>query len=75
MNWLTIALGVLLIAFGIATSILRMTRPQLFAKLEAMKQRWGERAGFWLHVVGYSVVPIISGLSFALAGMYGISIF
>jgi hypothetical protein len=75
MNWLTIALGVLMIAFGIATSIVRRTRPQLFAKLEPMKQRWGERAGFWLHVLGYSVVPIISGLSFAIAGAYGVAVF
>ena len=75
MNWMTIALGLAMIAFGIVSSILRMTHPHLFRKLEPMKQRWGEQAGFWLHVFGYSIVPIVGGVMFVISGMRGGAIF
>jgi hypothetical protein len=58
MNWTTIIFGTVMIAFGIATTMLGVIHPRVFWKLEPMKQRWGLRAGFCVHVLGYSIVPI-----------------
>jgi hypothetical protein len=75
MNWTTIGLGLAMVAFGLTTSILRVTSPHLFAKLEPMKERWGPRAGLWIHVLGYSVVPVVGGALIALGGVAGMSFF
>jgi len=30
-----------------------------FGRLEHMRRAWGDRAGFWVHVISYVVVPIV----------------
>jgi len=30
-----------------------------FGRLERMRRAWGERAGFWVHVISYVVVPFV----------------
>lgn len=50
------------IVFGVATLVLRFVKPGVFAKLEAMKERFGERGGYAMHVIGYSVLPIVYGV-------------
>jgi len=56
-------LGIAAVAYGLYTLYARATSPNKFAKLEAMKKQWGERPGTIVHVIGYSVVPIIAGLA------------
>ena len=75
MNWTTMAIGLAMIAFGIVTAVLREVRPQVFWKLEPMKKFWGPRAGYWIHVLGYSIVPIVAGLMVVFSGARGFSIF
>ena len=75
MNWTTIAIGLAMMAFGIVTAILRQTHPQKFRKLEPMKAFWGPRAGYWIHVFGYSVVPFVAGVITALSGARGFALF
>jgi len=36
-----------------------------------MKKFWGERAGLMLHIVGYTLVPILVGISLLLGGLQG----
>ena len=75
MNITTVSVGIAMVAFGFSTTALRIWRPSAFSKLGPMKQRWGERAGLWLHVFGYSVVPIVSGIVIAIGGFVGVRLF
>ena len=75
MNWTTMALGLAMIAFGVVTAVLRQTRPQVFRKLEPMKRAWGPRAGLGVHIVGYTIVPIVAGAIFVYNGVHGFSVF
>ncbi len=60
------AIGAAAIAYGAFTFWARAKKPQSMRKLEPMKKMWGARAGYTMHVVGYSVLPIGVGISFLL---------
>lgn len=64
-----------MVAYGLLTTLLRILRPGVFSKLGPMKDRWGDRAGFWMHVFGYSVVPIVVGAVIAIRGWGGAALF
>ncbi len=71
MNYVTTALGVFAVGYGIYTAILRKKDPSKFIKLEAMKKVYGEKRGTLIHVVGYSVIPIVIGTFFIILGISG----
>jgi hypothetical protein len=75
MSPVTILIGAAALVFGIFTAYVRATNPARFGKLEAMKKQWGESAGRAIHVVAYTVVPILFGLVLIVAGMKGVSFF
>jgi len=75
MNWITISIGVFAVGFGIYSTFVRLTNPQKFGKLEAMKQKFGATAGTVIHTVAYSVVPIIAGIMFIIQGIRGAALF
>ena len=56
--------GALALLFGVTTLLGRIFAPNsaLFSKLEPMKKQFGDKAGNALHVVSYTVVPIVVGL-------------
>ncbi len=73
---LDIILGVLAVIYGIFTFIQRKRKPESFAKIESMKKLYGEKAGYIVHVISYSVIPIIFGITIIiLSSVYGMSIF
>ena len=75
MNPVTVLVGVAAIGYGVYTAWARRTRPEQFKKLEPMKKFWGERAGPIVHVVGYTLVPIVVGIVLLLSGLQGASLF
>ena len=75
MNPVTVLLGVAAVGYGAYTAWARQAKPEQFAKLEAMKETWGETGGNAVHVVGYTVVPILTGLWLVISGFQGGSIF
>ncbi len=75
MNWITVGVGVAGILFGVYTLIIRITAPDKFSKLKAMKDLWGDKVGLAVHVIGYTVVPIMVGISFVRSGIQGASLF
>ncbi len=75
MNLVTVLVGAVAIAYGAYTAWARRTKPEQFKKLEPMKQFWGEKAGLAIHIVGYTVVPIVVGIVLVLRGLQGGSLF
>ena len=56
-----IIIGILAIAYGIFTLIQRKRKPESFAKLESMKKFYGEKTGYLVHVIFYSIIPMVLG--------------
>jgi hypothetical protein len=74
-NIVTCLIGIMGIGYGIYTFIMRKKSPGSFWKLEPMKKFWGEKLGYGIHVVGYTVVPILVGLIVLIKGLMGVSLF
>ncbi len=75
MDPVTLGMGVLAIAFGGYTSFLRATNPSKLKKLRPMQTMWGERTGFVLHTVAYSIAPLALKAVMVFAGFKGVSLF
>jgi len=69
MNWGSVALGAVMIGYGIWTGFQRPRAPEKFEKLQAMKEFYGAKRGTIIHVIGYTVLPIIFGIVFLVAGI------
>ena len=59
MDILNTIFGLLAISFGIYSFIIRRNNPDKFGKLEKMKQFYGDKAGNVIHIVFYSIAPIV----------------
>ena len=75
MNHTTLAIGLFALLFGICTLFLRVKNPEKFEKLNAMKEKYGEKTGVTIHTISYSVIPIIVGVVFIVIGLKGVAIF
>lgn len=75
MNPMTILIGAAACIFGVYTAFIRTTNPGKLGKLEAMRKQWGERAGTAVHVIAYTVVPIIFGIVMIISGIRGGALF
>ena len=75
MNPMTILIGIAALGYGIYTAYARATNPAKFGKLEAMKKQWGEGPGKAIHLVAYTIVPILFGIAMIVAGITGVSFF
>ena len=75
MNYTTLAIGLIALAFGVCTLFFRMKNPEKFGKLNAMKEKYGEKVGTAIHTISYTVLPIIAGIVFIVGGLMGLEIF
>jgi hypothetical protein len=75
MNYTTLAIGLLALAFGVCTLIVRIMRPERFGKLNAMKEKYGEKTGIAIHTISYTVMPIIVGIVFIVVGIKEVAVF
>ena len=75
MNIFTLVLGIVLFGYGAFSIILRIKSPEKFGKLEAMKKNFGNKGGMAVHIIFYSILPILAGIVFIVSGILGISIF
>ena len=75
MDPVTTIIGVLAVCYGLYTAWARVKKPEQFVKLEAMKKQWGDKAGTTVHVIAYTVVPIVLGVVMVVRGLRGGSVF
>lgn len=54
-------IGATLVAFSVYTLIARQFFPKHFDKLEPMKRYWGRKKGMAIHIIAYTVIPLIGG--------------
>ena len=56
--------GILAIAYGIYSYHQRKTAPESIKKLQESIERNGEKMAHNIHLIGYTVMPIVCGLLF-----------
>jgi len=64
-------LGIAAIGYGLYTAYVRATTPEKLGKLEAMRKQWGDSTGNAVHIIGYTVVPIVVGLVLLATDLLG----
>ncbi len=75
MNLTTVLFGAAMVAYGLTTVVLRQLKPATFNKLGPMQERFGHAAGTLIHVVAYSLGPIVAGIWFVTRGLAGHAVF
>ncbi|HOX31765.1 MAG TPA: hypothetical protein PLB91_05505 [Spirochaetales bacterium] len=75
MNWITFGIGLAILGYGLFSGIMWFAKPSLFRKLEAMKARWGAKAGAIWHFASYVAVPVLLGILLLVAGSRGVAVF
>ena len=68
LNEVSLFLGLLAIAYGVIMFIIRQFFPQKLTKLDKMKQFYGEKKGYWIHLISYTILPGIIGLFWIFKG-------
>ncbi len=64
---LNFIIGAGAILYGLYTLVTRQVTPQKMTKLQSLKQSHGEKMGLSIHIIGYTVVPIVAGALMLLA--------
>jgi hypothetical protein len=54
---------------------MRIRSPEKFGKLDAMKEKFGDKAGQVIHVVSYTILPLLAGITFLVSGFLGVNLF
>ena len=68
--------GIFALLFGFYTIYLRIFKDSRgLEKLDSMKKTYGEKAGLYIHVIFYTIIPIVVGLLGIVAYILGIHIF
>ena len=69
-------IGILALLYGLYTIYLRVSKnSKSWAKLDRMKEVYGEKIGATIHIISYTVVPIVIGIVGIIAYCLGIKIF
>ena len=74
MNLFTMVIGVVICLYGVYTMTMRTRSPEKFVKLKAMKDKYGDSTGTAIHIMAFSVVPIVMGIILSFAGFNGLSL-
>ena len=75
MNPVTLGLGVMAVLYGVYTLYVRASNPEKFGKLTAMQERFGKKPGYTIHLIAYSIGPLVFGAIMIFAGKNGYSLF
>lgn len=68
---INLILGAGLILYGLYMLIARQIAPEKIKKLQSLKQSHSEKMAMSIHIIGYTVVPIVAGALMILAHFRG----
>ena len=68
---INLILGALAIIYGVYSFIQRKGAPEKIGKLQTMIERNGEKMGHSIHLFGYTILPIVTGLLLLFAYFRG----
>lgn len=72
----SLIIGVIALLYGLFTIYLRVRKGSKgFSKLPKMKEAYGEKGGTIIHVISYTVAPIVIGLVGIIAYFLGVDVF
>lgn len=74
-NWVEIVVGVLACMYGLYTIYVRIKSPEKMGKIDALKRFWGNIAGTIIHVIFYTIIPLVFGLLLIVSGILGKRLF
>ncbi len=74
MDLITVGIGIVILWFGIFNAMLRRKSPEKLKTLGAMKQKLGDKPAQFLHILAYSIIPIVFGVLLLFSGLNGISL-
>jgi len=67
----TVIFGVFALLFGLYTAVIRFSNPEKLGKLAAMQKAFGKEVGTGVHIIAYTVVPIVVGCVLLFRGLGG----
>ena len=56
-------IGVFALGFGVVTLVLRFVKPDALGKQKAMRAKFGDGPGTAIHVIAYTILPIVVGVA------------
>ena len=59
-------IGIIMIVYSVLVTVLRFFFPDKLSKYKIFKQKYGEKTGVVIHVIAYTLLPLILGLFFLL---------
>lgn len=68
-------IGTISLAYGVFTLYARIKKPALLGKLQVMKDRFGDTAGGLIHLMAYTIMPIVIGGLLLKSGLAGHAIY
>lgn len=74
MESLTMGIGVAAVAFGAYTGYLQRENPSKRGKLEPMQKAMGDGLGGIMHFFAYTIIPLVAGVCFLVAGLSGMKV-
>ena len=74
MDWVTLGSGLVLCVYGFYTMVMRTKRPEKLFRLKAMMGRYGDINGTAVHIVAFTVLPVILGILMSFRGLISIVI-
>ena len=74
MDWVTLGSGLALCCYGLYTMVMRTKHPEKVFRLKALKGRYGDINGTAVHIVAFTVLPVILGTIMSFRGFIRISI-
>ena len=73
---LQLIISILFIVYGLFTIYLRIFKNNKWlGKIDRMKETYGDKFGTFLHVISYTVLPIVLGVVGIVCHFLGIEIF
>jgi len=69
MNIIVIMIGVFFFGYGIYVAVIRKKSPEKLGKYTAMKEKFGSSKGNIIHIIFYTVLPIVVGIGIIMSAI------